>query len=140
MTSKKRSADIIDKCTDSVSIKTNNKVFDQYVKQAFLDNALRGGYPMVLGRKDPKPFYLYGRKHGDLEREYNFFSLSPEYYSQGNGNYRDVCQNRRNDLYINPELKTFNIKMFMNLIQMDGYNPLSVDAMSYSLRKSTLSK
>ncbi len=31
--------------------------------------------------------------------------------------------------------KHSNIKMFMNLIQMDGYNPLSVDAMSYSFKE-----
>ena len=29
-----------------------------------------------------KIFYVYSRKHGDLERDYNYFSMLPEFYSQ----------------------------------------------------------
>ncbi len=62
-----------------------------------MDNVLRGGYPMQLGNN--KIFYVYSRKHGDLERDYNYFSMLPEFYSQGNGNFRDVNQNRRCDTF-----------------------------------------
>jgi len=48
----------------------------------------------------PVSFNVYSRKHGDLERDYNFFMLSPTFLSQGNGNYRDVNQNRRNDVLV----------------------------------------
>ncbi len=37
---------------------------------------------------------------------------------------RDVCQNRRNDVFFNPEVKEETIVYFMNLIQLDGYNPM----------------
>ena len=36
-----------------------------------MDNVLRGGLPIKIG--DNKVFYVYSRKHGDLEREYNYF-------------------------------------------------------------------
>lgn len=118
----------------AIDTKTGNKVFDEYCKQTYLDNILRGGYPIVLGDKklgDEKVFYLYSRKHGDIERDYNFFSMSPEYYSQGNANFRDVNQNRRCDVLFAPFVKDYNIKTFYNLIQLDGYNPLSVEQISY---------
>ena len=64
------------------------------------------------------------RKHGDLERDYNAFALSAEFYSQGNGAYRDVNQNRRSDVLFEPRVGDFNVRTFMSLIQADGYNPL----------------
>ena len=85
---------------------------------------MRGGYPEVT--KSKTIFYLYSRKHGDLERDYNKFQLQPTYLSQGNGNYRDTNQNRRNDLWFNPDVQDENIISFMNLIQADGFNPLVV--------------
>ena len=49
-----------------------------------------------------KIYHLYGRRHGDLERDYNAFHLPAEFYSQGNAAYRDVNQNRRCDVLLNP--------------------------------------
>jgi hypothetical protein len=69
---------------------------------------------------------LFGRKHGDLERDYNDFLLQDTPYSEGNGDFRDVLQNRRMDLFFNPALDTKNIRYFFNLIQPDGYNPCSL--------------
>lgn len=108
-------------------------IFDEYVKQNYLDNILRGGYPEQIGNTI---YHLYSRRHGDLERDYNFFSLAPEYYSQGNGNFRDVCQNRRLDSFFNTKVKDFNIEHFASLIQMDGYNPLSINGILYQLDDS----
>ena len=103
------------------------KNFDLYCAQNFLDNLLRGGYPLSLG-SGPKRTHIqvYSRKHGDLERDYNKFVLEPAYFSQGNGNYRDVNQNRRSDVWFNPQVKDENILNFFNLIQADGYNPLVI--------------
>lgn len=100
--------------------------FNGYVGQSYLDNLLRGGYPIVLGEKRKDVFYVYSRKHGDLEREYNFFQIDSTYFSQGNSNFRDVNQNRRNDVKICPFVEDYNIKTFFNLIQLDGFNPLVV--------------
>ncbi|MBR6743869.1 MAG: cellobiose phosphorylase, partial [Clostridia bacterium] len=113
--------------TDDVWTKSSDPLFDKYVEQCYLDNFLRGGYPFVIGEgEDKKISHLFSRKHGDPERDYNFFSIAGEYYSQGNGNYRDVCQNRRNDVFFTPELGDFNVRQFYNLVQMDGYNPLEI--------------
>lgn len=121
--------------TEKVLTKTSNRVFDEYVSQCFLDNLLRGGYPIIFKAKDREAVYhIYSRKHGDLEREYNFFSTEPHYYSQGNGNFRDVNQNRRNDVYIEPLVKDFNVRQFMNLIQADGYNPLLVKGSTFTYK------
>ena len=66
--------------------------------------------------------YLFGRKHGDLERDYNDFLLQDTPFSEGNGDFRDVLQNRRMDLFFAPALDTKNIRYFFNLVQPDGYN------------------
>lgn len=104
---------------------SNSPAFDQYCKNTFLDNVLRGGYPLILQNGNKKIVtHLFSRKHGDLERDYNWFLLQPTYFSQGDGNFRDVCQNRRNDIWFNPHVCESNIITFMNLFQLDGFNPL----------------
>lgn len=118
--------------TKVIKTKTASPIFDAYCEQTYLDNVLRGGFPIKLGKEHI--FYLYSRKHGDIERDYNFFRMLPEFYSQGNGNFRDVNQNRRSDTLFTPYVKDFNIKTFYNLIQLDGYNPLSVQEISYALK------
>lgn len=117
--------------------KTASPVFDAYCKHTYLDNLLRGGCPTLLGKD--KVFYLYSRKHGDIERDYNFFSMLPEFYSQGNANFRDVNQNRRCDVLFHPFAGEYNIKLFYNLIQTDGYNPLAVQKTTYSLNMKDIS-
>ncbi|CCJ34020.1 hypothetical protein [Caloramator australicus] len=130
---------IVERLTDDIYTKTSSKLFDEYCRQSYLDNILRGGYPLILKNGDkPLVYYMYSRKHGDLERDYNYFSLEPEYYSSGNGNYRDINQNRRNDVFFNPEVKSYNIKIFMNLIQSDGYNPLVINGVKYRIKANSL--
>jgi hypothetical protein len=137
---REESAALIQSLTDMVKCKTSSGIFDAYARQCWLDNVLRGGYPLILGgEKDPKVYHVFSRKHGDLERDYNFFSLSPEFYSQGNGNYRDTNQNRRNDCWFFPATGDFNIRMFMSLIQLDGYNPLVVKGCTFRIRDEGIS-
>lgn len=124
--------ELINELGSMIETKTANPMFDEYCKQDYIDNVLRGGYPVEIA--DKKVFYVYSRKHGDLERDYNFFSMLPEYFSQGNGNYRDVNQNRRCDNYFSPFVKDYNIKVFYNLLQLDGYNPLVVKQVSYVVK------
>ncbi len=126
---------IIRNLTDDINLSSSNHLFDEYSRQCYLDNFIRGGYPYIIKNKDKGfVYHLYSRKHGDLERDYNQFSLIPEYYSQGNGNFRDVNQNRRNDVLFNPKVGIYNIKTFMSLIQLDGYNPLSVNGTTFYLK------
>lgn len=115
-----------------IRTKTGDPVFDAYCEQTYLDNLLRGGYPVRIGKE--KIFYLYSRKHGDVERDYNYFQMSPEFYSQGNANFRDVNQNRRCDILFTPYVGDLNIKTFYNLIQTDGYNPLQVQKAVYTVQ------
>ncbi|SFO01076.1 hypothetical protein [Proteiniclasticum ruminis] len=125
---------LIDDMVRVIETESGFPVFDAYLKQNFLDNTLRGGYPLIFGEGDKKKVYhVFSRKHGDPERDYNFYSLAPEFYSQGNGNYRDVNQNRRNDVLFVPEAGLFNVKMFMNLLQLDGYNPLGVQGTTFTI-------
>ncbi|MBD5632562.1 MAG: cellobiose phosphorylase [Clostridia bacterium] len=107
----------------SVETHTAFPLFDEYVKQSYFDNVLRGGKPVIVGGQ---PYYVFSRKHGDPERDYNAFHIEPKPYSCGNGNFRDVAQNRRNDTLITPECGDFNVKYFFSLLQADGYNPLAV--------------
>ncbi len=130
--------------TDVIDTHTSSPLFDAYCRQTFLDNVIRGGWPITWESRSstslrsaqnvyPKVYHLYSRKHGDLERDYNAFALAAEYYSQGNGNYRDVNQNRRNDVFFNPRVGDFNVRMFMSLIQADGYNPLVTQGSTFTL-------
>jgi hypothetical protein len=112
------------------SIKNNalsvsgSPVFDNYLRSTYLDNILRGGYP--YSTKKNNVYYIYGRKHGDLERDYNQFEFFPSYFSEGEANYRDLNQNRRMDLFFNPYIDKDNIVYFLNFIKIDGYNPLRI--------------
>lgn len=122
------------KFTNDVASKTSNPVLDMYFRQCYLDNFLRGGYPFVFkGKTKNKVVHLFSRKHGDPERDYNHFSIAAEYYSQGDGNFRDVLQNRRNDVLFHPDVYDFNIQMFFSYIQFNGYNPLHVKATTFSI-------
>ena len=125
---------LIEDLTSVIATKSGQPVFDAYCRQTFLDNVLRGGWPVMLSdRKQPRVYHVYSRRHGDPERDYNAFSLAPEYYSQGNGAYRDVNQNRRNDVLFKPEVGDFNVRTFMSLIQADGYNPLVIQGSKFTL-------
>ncbi len=132
---------LVDNLTTAASTKTANPVFDGYCRQTYLDNLLRGGVPYFFESEGKRvPFYLYSRKHGDPERDYNYFSLGGEYFAQGNGNFRDINQNRRCDVLFNPEIGDRNIRTFYQLIQPDGYNPLVLTAETYTLPEKDLTK
>lgn len=129
-----RNKEIIRKIMDGAFVNSSSREFNSYSRQNFLDNILRGGLPISMeanGKRDV--LYAYSRRHGDPERDYNSFKLMPSYYSQGNGAYRDINQNRRNDAWFNPDVGESNIDYFLNLIQLDGYNPLIVNGVRYQL-------
>jgi len=113
---------------------SSSTAFNLYSGQTFLDNVLRGGLPISLETKEGKvAFNVFTRKHGDPERDYNYFLLSPTFLSQGNGNFRDVNQNRRNDVWFNRDVKDSGVVNFLSLVQADGYNPLIIEGMSFSV-------
>ena len=115
--------------------------YDLYCGQTYLDNLMRGGTPVHLGNRDKDlVFHVCSRKHGDLERDYNHFLLEPTYFSQGDGNYRDVNQNRRDQVWFDPAIRELNIKTFLNLIQLDGFNPLVIKGVRFHLKRTDASK
>lgn len=141
-----RARSMMNELTAKVETHTVNKLFDGTVKQIYLDNSLRGGMPVILGDLDDeshssnadedsrlKVYHIFSRIHGDLERDYNDFNIDPTYFSQGQGNYRDVAQNRRNDVVFSPRIGSFVVKQFLSYIQADGYEPLTVQAFAYQV-------
>jgi len=124
---------IIKGLQEPIFTSSGEKGYDFYCGQTFLDNVMRGGYPVSCGEHSPV-FYAYSRKHGDLERDYNRFYIDPTYFSQGNGNFRDMNQNRRNDVLFNPDIKDSNILHFYNLLQPDGFNPLVLCGVRFKLK------
>ncbi|MDD5166672.1 MAG: cellobiose phosphorylase [Candidatus Omnitrophica bacterium] len=129
---------IIERLQQDINTSSSSKEFDLYAKQTYLDNILRGGYPVLFNPENPdSAFYLYSRKHGDLERDYNKFQIQPTYFSQGNGNYRDMNQNRRCDIWFNPQIKEENLVSFLNLIQADGFNPLVIKGTNFTVKDKT---
>lgn len=135
---------MMDDLTSGVETNTTNHLFDGAVKQMFLDNSLRGGMPFILGDVDDdakysnydedervKVFHAFSRIHGDLERDYNAFFIDDTYFSQGHGNFRDVAQNRRDDVTFTPRMGSFDVQMFLSFIQADAYEPLTVEAVIY---------
>ncbi|PKQ27095.1 MAG: cellobiose phosphorylase [Actinobacteria bacterium HGW-Actinobacteria-4] len=122
--------------TDVIATTTSNPLFDAYARQTFLDNVMRGGWPLTFGHGErPNVYHVYSRKHGDLERDYNAYLLAAEPYSQGNGNFRDVNQNRRSDVWFNPAVGDFNARAFVSFIQADGYNPLVIEGSTFTLSR-----
>jgi len=118
---------VISDIQSSVFTHSASKNFDSYCAQNYLDNVMRGGYPLSVDcASGKKIIQVYSRKHGDLERDYNHFLVEPTYFSQGNGNYRDVNQNRRCDGWFNSDLTEESIVNFFSLIQTDGFNPLVI--------------
>lgn len=139
-----RARELMDELTSSVETHTANHLFNGAIKQNYLDNSLRGGMPVILGELDDKArssnadederlkvYHVFSRIHGDLERDYNDFNIDPTYFSQGPGNYRDVAQNRRNDVVFSPRIGSFVVRQFLSFIQADGYEPLTVEAVAY---------
>ena len=136
-----RARAITNELSSSVETTTVNPLFDGTVRQMFLDNGLRGGIPTILGNvhndlnydEDPgvKVYHTFSRIHGDLERDYNNFKIDPTFFSQGPGNYRDIAQNRRNDVTFFPKMASFDVQQFLSYIQADGYEPLTVEAVVF---------
>ncbi len=128
----RRNKEIIDGIRSCARTHSASLEFDLYAEHTFLDNILRGGLPISVETTDGHAaFNVYSRKHGDLERDYNYFVVAPTFYSQGNGNYRDVNQNRRNDVWFNTDVRDSHLTTFFNLSQADGYNPLIVNGASF---------
>jgi hypothetical protein len=123
--------DLAKELTDPVAVHSAKPLFDAYCRQTFLDNVMRGGWPLLLA--DKHVYHVFSRKHGDMERDYNYFYLAAEPYSQGNGNFRDVNQNRRSDVFFEPRVEDFNVRAFASLIQSDGYNPLVIEGTVFHL-------
>ncbi|CAE8652576.1 unnamed protein product [Polarella glacialis] len=130
--------------TKKVETDTASAVFNEYIKMNFWDNSLRGGLPCILGDQGngvedhPKVYHCFSRIHGDIERDYNDFQLDLTYYSQGPGNYRDVNQNRRLDVFLEPRVRDFNVRQFLSFVQADGYNPLTVASILFKIPESKL--
>ena len=139
-----RAIELVNQITLSAETQTADNAFDGHVQQMFLDNSLRGGLPIILGAQDDnarilnsdedsrlKVYHLFSRVHGDLERDYNSFVVEPTFFSEGPANFRDVAQNRRNDVFFLPAIGSFHIKTFLSFIQADGYQPNSVEAVVF---------
>ena len=132
---KTENKEVIDSLKGEMFTRSSCPEFDLYSGQNYIDNIMRGGYPEVFKfGKSEIVYYLYSRKHGDLERDYNRFAIQPAYFSQGNGNYRDINQNRRCDTWFNPEVRDENLVYFFNLLQIDGFNPLIVKGASFIIK------
>ncbi len=130
------SRQLIESITAPAFTLSSEPALDAYARQNYLDNVLRGGIPRLTpSSKGPKPHYLFARRHGDLERDYNHFELPATPLSSGPGNFRDICQNRRSDIWFYPEVSDLEIRMFAELLRPDGYNPLAVVGYRWVLRQ-----
>jgi hypothetical protein len=124
---REENASVLAQVTDVFALHSSSPELNGYSKQTYLDNVLRGGQPRIISDGvNSQVIHLFSRKHGDMERDYNFFELSPTYFSQGNGNFRDVNQNRRSESFLHTGLGAGNIETFFNLLQLDGFNPLVI--------------
>ena len=102
-----------------------------------MDNVLRGGYPMQLGNN--KIFYVYSRKHGDLERDYNYFPCCRNSIRRETGTSAMSIRTAAATPFA-PFVGRKNIQEFYSLIQLDGYNPLGVEKLTYRLSKERAKK
>ena len=132
---KKENVEVVEKIKQKSFTLTSSPAFNEYSQQTFLDNVIRGGMPMTFDTASGKSaFYLYSRQNGDIERDYHYFVIEPTYMSQGTGHYRSILQNRRCDSWFFPEIEDYNIKLYMNLTQLDGFSPLEVLGTTYRVK------
>lgn len=54
-------------------------------------------------------------------------------YLQGPGRFNDLAQHRRNDVFFVPRVGSSNVKMFLSLLQVDGYNPNTVESVAFTI-------
>ena len=52
---------------------------------------------------------------------------------QGPGRFNDLAQHRRNDVFFVPRVGSSNIKMFLSLLQADGYNPNIIESVAFTI-------
>lgn len=124
---RRAASDVVHSVSDPCLTISSHGELNAYCRQNVLDNVLRGGIPVSLpSRQGRTQVHVYARRHGDLERDYNHFELPAESMSSGPGNYRDVCQNRRNDLWLYADAGIDELRMFASLLTPDGFNPLGV--------------
>lgn len=129
-----QNAQIIERIGEQFALIAGPRELDPYSRQTFLDNTLRGGQPVVIkGDSRTRVFHTFTRKHGDMERDYNFFELAATYWSQGNGNFRDVNQNRRSENFVYADIDDSNLETFFDLIQLNGNNPLVIQPEKFVL-------
>lgn len=132
-----QSRQLIRSLTQPAFAVSSRPALDGYARQNYLDNVLRGGIPKWMPSANGGALiHLYARRHGDAERDYNFFDLPACPLSSGEGNYRDICQNRRHDIWFYPETADHEIRMFVSLLQADGYNPLSIGGNKWRYNKT----
>ena len=60
--------------------------------------------------------------------------LEQSYWSQGPGNFRDVNQNRREDVKQLPAVHDYNVRNFLSFVAADGYNQLTVATSFFKIR------
>jgi len=135
---RQENVDTVSEVADACFTLSGSPEYDAYARQNFLDNTMRGGLPLPVDTiEGRRAFHVYSRQNGDLERDYHFFVLEPGYLSQGTGHYRSVLQNRRTDGWFFPEIEAANLVRFLDLIQLDGYNPLEVNELAYRIADDT---
>ena len=102
--------------TKEPTVDTNSAIDTGDVKNFDIDVS---GRKDAIEPEDKHVVYIYSRVHGDIERDYNFFQVSSTYFSQGPGNYRDVAQNRRNDVTSYQILRVY--KSYQTLVYIRSY-------------------
>ncbi len=113
---------------------SNNREFDEFMGQTFLDNALRGGLPTVFETaRGRSTFPLYSRHDADLEQDHRDLNMDPTYFSQGRVEFDRAAQARRLEPWFFPEVQDGTIHLFLSLIQTDGYNPREMRGVTYSI-------
>ncbi len=77
-----------------VKTHTANPIFDAYCSYTYLDNCLRGGFPLLLGGK--QVFYAFSRPStGIWNAIITTFTVKPGILLAGQRKFRDINQNRR---------------------------------------------
>jgi hypothetical protein len=133
---RKQNLEVIDRLADTAFTVSDRPVFDAYCRQNALDDIIRGGAPLRMGPVGPV-VYAFSHQNFDLERDYHDFVVTPTYLSAGIGHFRNTLQNRRNDVFFEPASSEENLRIFFNLLQLDGYNPLEVRPQTYTVADPT---
>lgn len=117
--------------TKDIQTHTGNEDFDAYCAYTYMDNLLRGGYPIPT--RTQQDFSCILQKTWRSRTRLQLFLHAAGILFPGKRKLPGCQSESPAGVLFAPFVGRKNIQTFYSLIQLDGYNPLGVEMTSYTI-------